>query len=338
MVGRVRRVAIAIALVVSACGGPSTPTKREGEIRGTVRVSEGSRGSAWLFLYPRGQGYPLTQAIPDRVTAVPDLRLANGDTGFVFSRVEPNAYRLWGFLDTNLNFDPDVDVLGGPGAGDRVAVGEEVNLQPGEALSIDLTPSQFVQHEPPAFTLAQVDPGTTVELADQPSGVVTLELSASDLGILDPQRTGFVVGLGDADGDGVADDANGDGIPDLFPQIYLRFLRKPGQVVPLDSKGNPAEVIVPLAFSPGAFLAQLAGDPKKDIVVDRLQTALIPQAQAITFEAGRGRVVTAMDAIPVGDYELWVVSESGQFWRMPNDLRNSMPTQAVRFRFVHAMR
>ena len=110
-------------------------------------------------------------------------------------------------------------------------------------------------------------------------------------------------------------------------------------MVPLDSRGDPAEVIIPLAFDPGPYLAVLAGDPSREIVTDRLTAFVLPQAQAITFEK-QGRVVTPMSAVPVGEYELWVVSESGQFWRMPNDLSTDKAahlggprvSQGVRFR------
>ena len=105
--------------------------------------------------------------------------------------------------------------------------------------------------------------------------------------------------------------------------------------MPLDSRGHPAEVIVPFAFNPGPFLVSLAGDPSKELIVDQLDAVMLPQAQAVTFEPGRGRVVTPMDAIPVGDYELWVEHESGQMWRLPNGLGTKLPSQAHRFRVVH---
>lgn len=333
----------AAVAVATACGGPRVQTGREARIRGTLEVSGGARGDGWVFLYAPGEGPPLTQSYPDEVTAVPDVRVKEGDTGFLFAAIEPNAYRLWAFLDTNLDFQTDIDVLGGPGAGDRVSGGVELNLQPGQVATAALAVRGYVPHEPPAFVIDGVAGGATLELPDRPSGIIQLDLRSDALGVLDPRRTGFVVGLGDADEDGVADDANGDGIPDLFPQVYLRFLRRPGQVVPTDSRGNPAEVIVPLAFNPGPFLALLANDPAQTVVTDRLLCFVLPQAQAVTWEPPHGRTVTPMDAIPVGEYELWVVQESGQFWRIPNDLRTERAerlggpfgSQGISFRFVH---
>ena len=332
---------VTLLAALAACGSPEPILESMGQVRGQVQVSAGSRGDAWLFLYPPGQGFPLTQAFPEEVTAVSDVRLSSGDGRFTFARVPPNAYRLWGFLDTNGDFEPDIDVLGGPGAGDRVSDGVEVSVERGGTSEVDLALTRHLLHEPPAFVLDDPNAREVIELPAQLLGIHRLELRADALGLLDPRRTGFVVSLGDSDADGVADDGDGDGLPDLFPQLYLRFLRRPGQVVPLDSRGDPAEVILPLAFDPGPYLAVLAQDPSRQLITDRLTAFVLPQAQAITFEA-QGRVVTPMDAVPVGDWELWAVSESGQFWRIPNDLGTDKAahlggrraSQDVRFRVV----
>src|SRR5256885_632363 len=76
------------------------------------------------------------------------------DAHFVFGSVAPNPYRLWGFLDVDSNFDPNVDVLAQAGAGDRVASGgSELNLQPGQTLSQDVKIAELVSNEPPGFRL-----------------------------------------------------------------------------------------------------------------------------------------------------------------------------------------
>ena len=351
-----RRVPPTALLIASVLlGACSPPPERElpetGTVRGALQLTEGSRGSAWLFLYPPGTGYPLTQAFPEEVTAVSDVGLRDRDARFLFANVPPNAYRLWGFLDTNRNFEPDIDVLGGPGAGDRVAAGVELSVERGSELETLLPITEHVRYEPPSFTVLTdepSEPALVIEFSAAITGLERLELRADPLGILDPRRTGFVVSLPDATG--APDEPGGANTPppqtptavdtQLYPQLYLRFLRKPGQVVPLDSEGNPAEVIIPLLFDPGPYLALLAEDREAEIVTDRLTAFLLPQAQAITHERARGRVVTALDAIPVGDYELWVVSESGQFWRMPNGLASEksehlggpFPSQGTRFR------
>ncbi len=96
-------------------------------------------------------------------------------------------------------------------------------------------------------------------------------------------------------------------------------------------------VVVPMVFNPAPFLASLGSNLQAEVAVQRLQLFLVPQAQAVTYQPGRGRVLDPLPAIPIGAYELVVLQRSGQYWRLPNDLgTSSHPSQALRFRFVHA--
>lgn len=76
-----------------------------------------------------------------------------------------------------------------------------------------------------------------------------------------------------------------------------------------------------------------------DVATETLRLFLVPLAQAITQEPGKGRVVTQLGAVPVGDYELWAVTEEGSVWFVPNALgRRSMDpvmSQGLRFQVVH---
>lgn len=126
----------------------------------------------------------------------------------------------------------------------------------------------------------------------------------------------------------MADDANGDGIPELWPQVFLRFVPRPGQTVPAE------QVVIPIAFNPLPFLTTLGSDVASEVVAEQLLGFVVPQAQAVSAEGGQVST-TSLDAIPVGDYELVVVEATGQVWRVPNALGSSLPSQSVRFRFVH---
>src|SRR5437870_2190032 len=110
------------------------PLPRAGRVEGNARVTSGLTGDVWAFLYAPQEGPPGPPAVPLFLTALSALRLRSSDTHFVFGSVEPNPYRLWGFLDVNSNFDPLIDVLAQPGASDCLANGDEINLQPGQEL------------------------------------------------------------------------------------------------------------------------------------------------------------------------------------------------------------
>ncbi len=292
-----------------------------------VTVPQGLGGNAWAFLYSPGEGPPGTPAVPLYASAVSAGRLPT-DPRAVFAPVAPNPYRLWGLLDVDLNFDPTVDVLAQPGAGDRVGQGVELNLQPGKTAQAQLDLSQLVLWEPPAFHLEGVT--GDLQLDANPNAILTLTLTADDLGRFDPKRGGFHLGLADANHDGKPDDANGDGIPDLNLTAVLRLKPLPGQL-PADT-----QLVVPLAIDPTPFLSQLNGDVSLTVAADRLQAVVIAQAEELIQPPGKAQQIKPVGPPLPGDYELVLLVAGGQFWRLPNQLGASVASQAVRLHFDRA--
>ncbi len=313
---------------------PDDPPFHGTRVQGNVVLTPGSRGNAFVFLYPDRAAGLYAKLLPVKTTAVSDVRLAKGDFHYLFAELKPNPYRLGGLLDVDRNLSFEVDVLAQATAGDRLSSSYPAfNLQPGAVLTVDLPIDEAVAREPPAFRL-EGHAGDVLVLPDQPA-LIPLTLVSTDLGLLDPSRSGFEVRVADEDGDGRADDADGDGLPDLHPRIALRFLPGPGQTEPTGASGRTGPVLLPLAFNPAPFLAALAGDLTRSVVVDRLQAFVVPRAVVLTSAPGRGAVTEALDAIPIGDCELWVLQPNGQYWRLPNGLGPSHPDQAVRFSVVH---
>ncbi len=315
--------------------------ERVGQVSGEVRVTLGTRGDAYVLLYPAAGSRARNETVPEYVTAVSDERLSRGDFRFVFGAVQPNPYRMYAVLDFDRDFPPDLAILAQPGAGDRRSAFVDLNLQPGEALVRDLVIDIPVSWEPPAFRL-ESDAGL-VSFSDVPSQVESLTLVLDDLGgLLDRAKLAFLVRLVDQNQDGLPDDDDGDGIPDLYPKVFLRYLPKPGQTVPVDRMGRPATVLLPMALDPAPFLATLGANLERAVAVERLTAFLVPQAVTVTDEPGRGPTTTALEAIPPGEYELVVVHESGQFWSLPNELATAraerfggpFPAQGTRFQVV----
>lgn len=316
-----------LILIVAGCGPRPAPERRT--VEGALATP--ADGDGYVFLYEPGEGPPANPGVPRYATGVSDARLQQGDGRFVFADVAPGQYRLWGFVDADRNVRLAPDVLAQPGAGDRALVAREVEVIDRLVLPDAIELGAQYAHEPPSFQVAgAVD---ELVLTDLPLAPVSLQLIQDDVEVYDPTRGGFVISPVDADGDGTADDANGDGLPDLSPQLFLRFRPRPGQPVPLNNDGTQADVVVPFAFNPAAFLVTLGQDPAAELVVSELTVFMIPQAQAVFRAEGGRRLTVALDAIPVGDYELVVLSETGQLWRIPNGLEAA--GQNVRFTIAH---
>lgn len=314
---------------VVACADPTEPWP-DGEptsLSGVAQVPA-VRGNVWALLYRKAEGPPGAPAVPLAGTAVSDVyRQEHGEARYLFAQLQPRSVRLWGFLDGNQNFDPAIDVLAQPGAGDWVGSGVELELQPHRRLEQPLIIEQAVRYEPPAFRLETSE--TDLALDPTTAGPVTLTLLADDAGgRLSALGAGFHLGLVDVDGDGRPDDVNADGVPDLTLQLFLRFLPRPGQEL------MGADTIVPLVFNPAPFLAVLAGRLDTEVVAQSLQVAVIPTAQQVAIGVGGIAQLVPVGAAPAGDYELVALAPTGQFWRMPNQLGAQLPSQAVRFHFV----
>lgn len=318
-----------LTLLCCACGVTDPQTLRPvAQVEGALSVPEGLTGDAWLFLYRPTEGPPGEPAFPVFVTAVSAQRLAS--TGrYLFGEVSANPWRLWGLFDVDQNFRADVDVLAQPGAGDLTGQGVEFNLQPGRPHVLDYTIAQRVPFEPPAFRVENTSGNTFALDATDGVALTTLNLVADALGRFDGSKTGFVIGLRDDDGDGRADDVDGDRVPDLTFTALLRWLPRPGQ------HRAESDVVVPLVLNPAPFLSQLGGDVRQRLLVDRLSLTVLPQAQEVSRRSGR-RELSTFGRPPVGEYELIVLGGNGQFWRLPNQLGPTAESQALRFRFERA--
>jgi hypothetical protein len=318
-----------VPLLLLGCGVTDPQTLRATTLlQGALSRPAGVTGDAWLFLYRPTEGPPAEPALPIAVTAVSAAGLER--TGrYVFGEVGANPYRLFGLLDVDQDFRGDVDVLAQPSAGDRIGAGVELDLQPGRPVEQDYALETLVTDEPPAFRVENATGNTFALDATSAVALTTLTLVADPLGRFEPSKTGFSVGLVDDDRDGLPDDRDGDRVPDLTVTALLRWLPRPGQ------HRAGTDVIVPLLLNPAPFLARLEGNVRLRLVVDRLSLSVLPQAQEVLRRQGR-REVRPFGPPPVGDYELVLLSGTGQFWRLPNQLGPTEASQALRFRFDRA--
>lgn len=362
------RLVLLSLVLLAACEAPavfSGPDKRQstvsGRIEGSVIVNSTARGKLVLFLYdaarpppPQGTGRPLTFTVVPRDAvfgAAPDGNAGPFTAPFAFSLVAPGDYLIRGFIDANDDFIPWYGVTADTTQGDVgggaidpvtrasriVTVGVDEAGTPVPALDVPVSFSDAARLpvDRPIFSvLGGLDQVVVSGL--QP---VVIELQALPIteGVVVQPAPAFLLRLVDDDGDGLPDDANGDGRPDLWPRVVVRKLAADKSVLVdendldrnglLDETGEdwnddgaPDLVVLGAGFDPTEYQAQLfdgQGRVKQTpTLVPRLKLVLFNRA----FDASNPRAPTLLPFAPVGRYAITVIQQTGQTWRVPNEL------------------
>ncbi|HEX8440680.1 hypothetical protein [Archangium sp.] len=358
--------------------------QQHSRLEGNVVVQSRARGNAIVLLYdaerpppPQGSGRPLS------FTVIPAERLFGsslGDTStsgpftapFTFSLVAPGRYLLRGFIDTDTcragaqpchgpDFIPWYSVTGEPNAGDvggaavdaitraprvvEVATDPDGVLQATTGVTVSFSDSVSTVPERPAFQVvgeARFDPT---------AGPKRLELKPLQVreGVVDLRSPVFLVRYVDEDGNGVPDDANGDGQPDLWPRVVLRKLVDgPGLADENDldrnglldaegvdyprldgsSDGLPDQVVLAAGLAPDPTLMDALrkpdGTPRMEpVAVPSLGVLVLPRA----LDARNPRAPAQLQSVPRGRYALTLVQFTGQTWRVPNELSPLLATE-----------
>jgi hypothetical protein len=330
------RIICVLALLI----GCSDPGVREyephsGIIRGTVLYPAGAqRGNAIVLLFreddpppPQGSGRPLNFVVVPKSELFGDSPAGmrrDFSAGFTMPTVPPGRYQIRAFLDADEDFNPIYDLLAQPTAGD--VGGGHVDTTTGTFLTIEVEADRALEGvivslgytipvERPAFVITST-PSYAVPLA-RPGLMRLLAHPIERAQVrMDPDRTRFLVTFADDDADGVPDDKNGDHLPDLYPRVLMRRIAE-----------GPS-VIVPLILSPV---------PYRDAIETSgatLTTALDLIVPPVAVQLD-GTATQILPEIPTGEYEVIVISATGQTWQVPNDLDRIQPgetdpTQSVK--------
>lgn len=354
-------------VVAGADKRQNTATAR---IEGQVIVSSQARGKVVLFLYdaarpppPVGTGRPLTFTVLSREAvfgSAPD-----GDAGpftapFAFSLVAPGRYLVRGFVDADDDFIPWYGSTADTTAGDVGGAAIDPVTRAPRVLTIALdaagapvplldVPVSFsdaarLPLDRPAFSV--LGDAVTVSLGSAPK-VIELQSTPIVEGVVSLPMPGFLVRFVDDDGDGVPDDANGDGSPEVWPRVVVRKVQGEGSPLvdendldrngvvdaegldyPLAGSGldgAPDAVVLAAGFDVSEYAAQLLdamGRPRAaPLVVQRLKLVLQPRA----FDASRAPQLQRLEGVPPGRYAITVIQQTGQTWRVPNELGLETP-------------
>jgi hypothetical protein len=371
-----RALALLTLLALAACDPPpvyGTADRRQNtslsRIEGSVVVNSKVRGNVIVLLFdilrpppPTGSGRPVTFAVVSREAVFGTA--GENDTGpfvapFAFSLVPAGHYTIRGFVDGNSDFVPWYDVTSQVNTGDVGGgavepstkafrdVRVEVNL-PALDVPVSFSDTAQVTLDRPSFSVFGTT-GLTLVPAEGPK-VIELDLLPLNDGLIHQSRAAFLAKFIDDNMDGVPDDANGDGVPDLWPKVLVRKLSAvegatlldendldhngvldtggadydhvnptTGAVIPKDGKSDA--VILAAGFDPTnlapALVDSMTGMIKTvPTAVPKLNLVIKPLAVDISDPTAPQILKT----VPPGRYAITVVNLTGQTWRLPNEL------------------
>lgn len=322
---------IALGALLAACDNPRLAEyePHTGLITGTILYQQpagpgpcGSdlRGDVVITLF-RADALPPPQGTssPINFIVVAEEILFNGepDNGvytapFTMPTVPEGRYQIRAFVDSDQDFHPTIPLLAQFTAGD--VGGGHVDAVTGEFLEVEVKDDQITAQvtvsigrvipvERPAFAHSSQTRFTVPYSTPQGLVINTHALSRGRIDV-NAACNQFLVSFADLDGDGQPDDANGDHLPDLFPQVLLRLEKTATQT---------RNIVIPAIIDPLPYLDALAVVPA--VPTTTITLLLPPVAVELTAE---GRQI--LPAVPAGRYETIVISGTGQTWQVPNDL------------------
>lgn len=235
----------------------------------------------------------------------------------------------------------------------EIGTGPDGTPIPALGVSVSFSDAARVPVDRPVF---QETTGATSATVLTAPITVTLDAAPIDeKGVYEPLPV-FLARLVDADGDGVPDDSNGDGVPDFWPRVVVRKLAddvpsglidendldkngvldaagvdyehvnpSTGATIPKD--GKPDLVVLAAGFDFTSLVPQLVdamGRPNPNpLPVTRLKLVVQPRAFDVSDPAHPG----VLKAVPSGRYAVTVIQQTGQTWRVPNELTPGLGEQ-----------
>ena len=274
---------------------------------------------------------PLGAALPVRVQIIPASAAVPDARGFRapyrIGGLAPGSYIVRALADVDGNFSPFA-LLRTPTGGDLVGtVLEPVSGTPvsvavnGDVAGKDVTLAQQLSSDPPAF---EIDPSTRAQMPADQVTPVRFGLRAKPLSFPAGKAPAprFAVQLV-RDPSGTAVDADHDGLPDVWPRVFLVRLdpSDPSGLTQYRSPGlHTAQTqVIAAAVDPTPFLPALQPQPGGNappVLTGHLDIIVRPAS----FDASaRGAPPRRLPSLEPGRYRIVLLSQTGQVWQIPNE-------------------
>lgn len=284
---------------------------------------------------PQNPPPPVGAAQPVRVQVIPAAQVTPTAAGFTASYalegLAPGSYFVLALDDVDGNFAP-IDLLQTATKGDLTGgIVNPTTLRPvpvtvgaGPLTNQTVVLGAPLSLDPPVFTIDDTQGAakmSSTATAPVRFGLVAQPLSFPIGSAAQPVFT--VAFVPDANGNPV--DADGDGLLDVWPRIFIERL-DPADPTNLTTfrdpqTGTPRTQLIPAAVDPTPFLAQLqSGTP----VVLTTQVPVV--ARPALVDATNPDAKTVGPLVP-GNYRIVVVNETGQVWQIPNQSSVVLPSE-----------
>jgi hypothetical protein len=317
---------------------------------------------------PTGTGSPTTfSTVPAARFSTPEAGVRAAS--YAVTGVPDGTWLLTAVMDLDHNFHPAVPTLAGATCGDQAgghlaslagSALAPITTAGGEQVAdVTVVLGLQVPTQRPAFSVSEladtVDPaapGAIFRLESQPiEAAYGPDLALSFTGPFDPTApnpcdTAFWVHLTDADDDGLIDPHPSYppelGVPDVWPRVFLEWLGAPidtdGDELPDDFDRGDLPAGTRFVSEGVPFAPQLAAiDPTRPETVPPIGATFPATTLDVLFPAagrrldpdGTSTTLTDPAALPAGAWSVTVVAQTGQTWRVPNELDTSLHLSAL---------